>query len=419
MSRFSSFKRKTSYFLCALLSFVFTLSGCENIEEAGQTQIIHPAISAMESAAVIGYTLPEYSPNLAADRNGYNVGEDKEIYILADNLPESFIMCDYETGTKVYGGNVEYNEKKNCGVCDISSYNTPGIYYIQCEEIGRSYEFEISATHYEDLLKSAVDNVIAGMDDNSVEIFDVLSILTAYEWYPGIFADEKEDDKPEVLKKVYDYVAAASFQNSEENESALIAALLAKFSYSYQKYDKSYATDCLKLASAYYNQSLDTESDDSKEFLALTELYRASGLNTYKKQLEEYEQYFKNNSFYLENNYYLMGAMTYMVTRQRTSVSLCSLMMKDIRSRAEEISDKSSSMINPISAKNDGEGDIRKRLFDISFANFVIPSFQYNNILKQSLHYLGGANNSCTVFMDEENIVDYLLVFASIAAFNK
>ena len=65
--------------------------------------------------------------------------------------------------------------------------------------------------------------------------------------------------------------------------------------------------------------------------MALTELYRAAGLYTYRNQILEYKDFFEDNTSYLEETAYLYGSMTYLATRQPVDVDLCTVFMESIR----------------------------------------------------------------------------------------
>ena len=75
--------------------------------------------------------------------------------------------------------------------------------------------------------------------------------------------------------------------------------------------------------------------------MALTELYRAAGLYTYRNQILEYKDFFEDNTSYLEETAYLYGSMTYLATRQPVDVDLCTVFMESIRNRGEELAKRS------------------------------------------------------------------------------
>ena len=203
------------------------------------------------------------------------------------------------------------------------------------------------------------------------------------------------------------------------SEEALYAAFLAKFSYTYQKFSFSYATDCLKRASTVFGQVQNTLNKSADIFCALAELYRATGLQAYGKQLLEYESYFTNNSTYLEETAYLYGAMTYLVTRQKVDMDLCDIIMKRLMERAEEISSCYEEMIHPVTARNDGSEDLLKNARIVSCANYCMNNYQYTNIGEDFLHYLMGCNLESVDFYGEaEQKTGYLLLLAQLAGKN-
>ena len=50
---------------------------------------------------------------------------------------------------------------------------------------------------------------------------------------------------------------------------------------------------------------MSTSGRDAEKFMALTELYRAAGLYTYRNQILEYKDFFEDNTSYLEETAYL------------------------------------------------------------------------------------------------------------------
>ena len=169
------------------------------------------------------------------------------------------------------------------------------------------------------------------------------------------------------------------------NHETLYVAALAKFSYLYQKYDLQYATECLQHASAVFSKMQTPMGKDADYFYALTELYRATGLHTYRNQIQDYASYFQGNSSYLGETSYLYAAMTYLVTRQQVDVELCNTFMSDIMDRGEEVSNLYEDMIHPITAKNNGVDDLMNRAQELFCCNYVLfDAWLYNDFNRGS-----------------------------------
>ena len=198
-----------------------------------------------------------------------------------------------------------------------------------------------------------------------------------------------------------------------EPENMCYVAVMAKFSYLYQKYDVQYATQCLQHASSVYTKLMSTSGRDAEKFMALTELYRAAGLYTYRNQILEYKDFFEDNTSYLEETAYLYGSMTYLATRQPVDVNLCTVFMESIRNRGEELAKRSHNMIDAVMNVNNGTEDLLKRAEELSCANYVLYSYQYTEILEDFLHYLMGRNrDSVSYYPEEGDAADYLLLIA-------
>lgn len=159
-------------------------------------------------------------------------------------------------------------------------------------------------------------------------------------------------------------------------------AVLAKFSYLYQKYDVQYATQCLQHASAIYTKLAAASGRDAEKFMALTELYRAAGLPSYRSQILEYKEFFEDNTSYLEETAYLYGSMTYLATRQSVDIDLCTAFMEGIRDQGEELAKRSGKMIDAVTSVNNGTEDLLKRAEELACANYILYSYQYTEILE-------------------------------------
>ena len=190
-------------------------------------------------------------------------------------------------------------------------------------------------------------------------------------------------------------------------------AVLAKFSYLYQNYDVQYATQCLQHASAIYTKLAAASGRDAEKFMALTELYRAAGLPSYRSQILEYKEFFEDNTCYLEETAYLYGSMTYLATRQSVDIDLCTAFMEGIRDQGEELAKRSGKMIDAVTSVNNGTEDLLKRAEELACANYILYSYQYTEILEDFLHYLMGRNRDSVCYYPEEGKTsDYLLLIA-------
>ena len=427
--------RGFSFFLLLLLT-AGVLSGCgkaegenENTNNFNDTNsVINPYAGAvsMEGTPVIDYAVPRLLPNILVDTRGYAAGDGKVAAVKGRNLPEEFGLVDALTGEEVYRGMVEdivYHDEMGIysGYLDFSEFRQTGIYYLECDIIGCSTPFDIREKRYAALFEEVYRELADSIRERNITLTEAVDLLEAYEWYTGIFPDEDGDEVPDVLKELRGWVSYMEENGVGEEEEALYAAFLAKFSYLYQKYDRVYATDCLKRASTVFGQVKAAISRDSDTFFALTELYRATGRYTYRQQIITYKSFFKDNSSYLEERSYLYAAMTYMnIRQQKVDVELCHNFMGNLMDRAEETSKHCTDMTHPVTARNNGSADLLKGAVRLSYANYITNNYQYTGVMEDYLHYLMGRNLESVCFYDNgEDRSSYLLLFAQLAALHE
>jgi len=396
--------------------------GCANTASVERGQSNYTAVTSMEETPIINYTLPQMKPNILVNQRGYLAASDKEVTVKGTSLPRQFRLVDSDTDEVVYTGSIEkesYSEEAGVytGLARFSDYVAEGNYYLECDVIGCSLDFTIGEDIYEQLFLDNYYATITACQEQNVAVSEVIALLTTYEWYPDIFPDEDQDDTPDVLEEIAAWIDQKEQTEDHSDEGPVYVAALAKFSYLYQKYDLRYATECLQHASAVFEQLQKPIGKDADNFYALTELYRASGLSTYRNQIGDYADYFKDNTSFWEEQSYLYGAMTYIATRQTVDVELCNIFMESLMGRGEEISNRYSEMINPVTAKNNGADDLLKRVRELSCCNYILNNYQYTGIMEEFMHYLMGKNVESVCFYPEEGERSgYLFLLAQLAA---
>ncbi len=411
-----------AHFLCAGC-------GAAAVSEGTQTGGETVNVVSMESKPVVDYTIPQMYPNIMVDAAGYRLEGSKLATVKGKKLPNTFSLMDAQTGEKVYTGvlkHVQYNDKQELysAYADFGCWKQEGSYYLECEHVGRSYEFTIEAGLYERRFEEICQELIEGCSEQTVTNEDVNRLLLAYEWYGHIFADQDGNEIPDVLEAVADWIEVTEAQSAQKEPSqpsaqdASYAAVLAKFSFLYQTYDKEYATDCLKRASVVFEKTQSTVQKDAESFHALTELYRATGVYSYNSQIIAYKTYFENHTGFTEEMGYLHGAMTYMATRQKVDTGLCTMFMEDLMEQGESINDVFEEMIHPVTARNNGATDLLAHAQQLACANYVMNNYQYNHVMEEFLHYLRGRNAQSIDFYAENmgNKTEYLIVLSQLVA---
>jgi endoglucanase len=380
-------------------------------------------VTSMESTPIVDYVVPQLFPNVLVDVTGYQADGSKWAVVRGRQLPETFQLVDAQTRETVFVGrleDVEYSAEQGVysAYADFHDWNQEGSYYLECEYVGRSYVFTLEDGLYERLFGEACEEMEAACRQQTVAADDIEELLIICEWYGEIVPDGDGDGVPDLLEAVADWIEATGDQTVASGQEATYAAALAKFSYLYQKYDRQYATECLKRASVVFEQNLSVLQKDAECFHALTELYRATGLDTYKNQIAEYRTYFENHDIYGEESGYLYGAMTYMATRQSVDTELCKLFMDALMEQGESVSGLYREMIHPVTARNNGSTDLLWHASELACANYVMNSYQYNQIMEEFLHYLRGRNAQSVDFYvtDTGERAGYLILLAQLVA---
>lgn len=399
-------------------------AGCGRAGTMNETKNQHTADAAMESTPIVDYAVPQLYPNVMVDKRGYAGAEEKVAAVKGRDLPRDFRILEASTGRIVYTGALEdvvSHEELGIysGYADFSDFCEEGVYYLECDGVGRSFRFQVEDALYASMFRDVYEELTESCRSRELTLQEAVLFLTAYEWYGDLFPDEDDDKVPDVLKELKGWVAHVEEQGVSGSEEALYGAMLAKFSYLYQKYDRGYANECLKRASTVFGQvqKKATFSADAESFFALTELYRATGLDGYRKQIEDYEDFFEDNSGYLKETGYLYAVMTYIATRQKVNVGMCESFTERLMSQAEEISDRYVEMLHPVTAKNNGLEELMQCAVEVSCANYVMNNYQYTRVTQEFLHYLMGRNlNSADLCADGENRAELLLLLASLAS---
>lgn len=380
-------------------------------------------VSSMESTPVVDYVVPKLVPNVLVDVTGYRSEGYKRAAVKGRKLPKTFNLVDAQTGEIVFTGALERGEYSAdqglySAYADFHEWEQEGSYYLECEYVGRSYTFTLEAGLYDRLFAEVCQELMAACREQTVTLKDINRILLAYEWYGEVFADDNGDTIPDALDAVADWIEATGEQPVPEGQEAAYAAVLAKFSFLYQKYDRQYATECLKRASVVFGQTQSVMQEDAESFHALTELYRATGLYTYRSQIEPYKTYFENQTSFAEADGYLYGAMTYINTRQPVDRELCKIFMDSIMAQGESISELYGELLHPVTAHNNGASDLLRHAWELACANYVMNNYQYNHVMEEFLHYLRGRNALSVDFyvQDTEELSGYLVILTQLLA---
>lgn len=281
----------------------------------------------------------------------------------------------------------------------------------------------------------------------------VNSLLLAYELYPDMFNDdvgipESGNDIPDILDEVkYEidwllkmqdaksgavYASVSSVDNKATGYILYIdgitmdatiqfAASMAKFSYLYQNYDRTFATQCLKASDRAYRYAQKYLEDVSPEeyFYAATELYRATGASGYHTVIKSYLT--QNPVTGMDNDFIFWGCVTYLSTKQRVDVDLCSDVIKVLMQEVEQISYSSKNsklLVNADKGQSNNE-ELLHELSRLTVVDHIITNHEYATVLENHLHYMLGRNLQSVSYLDEAGSRNYKDIDETMGIMNR
>ncbi|MDD3367681.1 MAG: glycoside hydrolase family 9 protein [Lachnospiraceae bacterium] len=407
-----------------LLLAICLLTGCGT--GWGVENITNTELQFMEAEPVINYEVPESMPSLLVDQIGYLTDSPKVAVVKNKNLPKTFRVVNADTGKCVLEESVETSiltaGTSKIGYADFSKVTIPGNYYLECDTLGRSYSFAINDEVYWPLFQQ-MNGLFYGdssigigwqeknISDNTVkdQAMSVMNLLLAYEMNADFFAaDEDANQIPDMLDQISTeilYLLSIQENNGsvtlDAEESIYCAAAFAKYSYQYKAFDSAIATKCLQAAdSAWkYVEKSGKKIPDDVLYMAAAELYRASGSNKYR---EAVNTYLKNNYQTDENDslYEFYGDVTYISTKQKVDVDVCTSIMKKIMNKAEniatELRDKPFKTLGNEEQNNTEE--LLWNMVELSVVDTIIANHEYDTLIENHLHYFLGVNGKAECF---------------------
>ncbi len=429
MSGFKMLNKRIAMLLAVLL-FSTALFGCnpDGSGEDVQKEIQKTEPSSMETAPVLDYEVPVVLPGILVNRIGYEAVSYKTAVVRGSSLPTYFRIVNAGTGEVVYTGSLEQHgydnqTKEYNSYGDFSALTEEGVYYMECDILGRSYPFEIRRTMYADLMEEAIallNNKREGL--TGADVLDVCqcvsALLLSYELFTHVYEGQTSEGKePPLIVLIRSYaewliavqdVETGAVMDGEEllwEETAWLSAVLAKFSYTYQKYDSVYATVCLQASDKAWKyltekEQQETEDNSCKEagFYAAAELYRATGRNGYHSVVISLGKDIIPDA---DSVALVFGTLTYASTKRNVNMDLCAGLMKELLDEAERIAECAQEDVFATGSSLEEES-LEEILWDmvvVSTVDYIITNHEYATLIENHLHYLAGTNETAVCYL--------------------
>ncbi|MCR4617544.1 MAG: hypothetical protein K5669_05090 [Lachnospiraceae bacterium] len=383
---------------------------------------VNSQVITMENEAVLDYEVPEMTPGILVDRNGYSSNEIAIAYVFADKMPEEFTVknSDGEAVATVKPTDIVLNREKGkfFAKLDLSEASENGEYSIYSDSLGSSYDFAISDTFFRDKYWNLIADECEKLANPDTSMWEAYSVLYSYERYKEVLYAEKKD-APDVLGAIVKFIAVTDFKNLKLSDKYVSIALLARFGYNYKAVDEALATECTQKASALYKENADlkelTEEENAAKFLAATELFRTTQAGTYSREILGMREYLENLESMHDSPYILYGAMGYMTTRRGVDRGLCDFLMEDLLYKCRDLNDNKK-LIDESKAPKEEAVKLLEYAQQFAAMNYILDGYEYNEQILNIVHYLSGRNISGELYdFAAEDPSDAIPVYAWLA----
>ncbi|MCR5720307.1 MAG: glycoside hydrolase family 9 protein [Lachnospiraceae bacterium] len=397
--------RKSFFSLFCALACLTLFTGCDN------ETVQNADLSFMEKEAVLDYEVTLPSPYVNVDRVGYSLGEDIVLPYKSKVDCTSFDLIDSKTGEKYLSLELSENDydpklKEYSGNIRLEQITDSGSWHIHNDLVGDSYDINVSGDHYKKLLDERIESFREKCRGTGADPGVAFSVLMTYEWYPELFLDEDGDEVPDILNTMGNWFQSSENANAKQSTVYMWAALFAKYGYLYQNYDKAFATECIQRSGAILDKA---GFDMSKEaFLAVAELYRATGKESYLEELLKYKDYFLQNDEYPMDRTYMYGILTFMCIYHENDMELSRKFMSDLMERARECADSYREVKDTQELLDMGTV--------VTGANYIQSAYQYYRTCRRMIHYISGENEQgINSFYEPGCDEQYILILGSLA----
>lgn len=404
-------KRKAAALLAASVLLAGWIGGCADSASFFEFDMGYSDTSDVKAwgeAAVMNYEVPVSIPNIMVDQAGYQVGCRKIALFKGAELGETFQLVDTVTRNVVYEGEL-VSKGYDTATGDYISYgvftefDTPGTYYVQTDQIGRSYPFEVTRDMYGQIFEGAYRKLLAGQGEWSTaqRSYVLATLMTSYELYPAMYAGDGDNNNiPDVL----DFTRERMEQLLEVKRPISLeeTVIMLMFSRVYEDYDASFSLQCLRSAEDFWNTAQKKKDGYTAEELYLldSQLYRTTGNRKYHTSILAY---LKEDSLGAGSGLRMYADVAYLSTQSNVDLDLCTELMGAYMNRAEsiaQISHEQALMVADTDFTKEKD-QLLQHMVEIAFADYVITNHEYANVMENHLHFFLGRNPESVSYLSD------------------
>ncbi len=238
---------------------------------------------------------------------GYELEGSKIAMLTGAFDEETFTVTDADSGEEVFIGSIRY--RNETGTCDFSDITAEGSYYITTDSGIRSDDLVISRDIYRQILAGRISRFgedepdkKADKDNFSTCCLRITDRLLTQEFFPSAIDGEAVDDPMVIPRTVL--LAKSDIEelkktrlSSDPGMSYKYSAVMALFSYEYERFDRAYAAECREMSAQAYDKAekgyekgspKDKKAADDKRYWASAQLYKLTGEKKYRTVAEDY-----------------------------------------------------------------------------------------------------------------------------------
>lgn len=380
-------KRLIGLWLC-----VSILAGCSETIELN----IEPVLKERTYLEKQDLEDPVSQVRIMIDNGGYETKDSKKVFFIGLSERESFKVIEKDTKQVVYEDETYPNGNVYAG--DFSDVKAEGEYYIETKKLGRSYPFSVTDDKWDKLFVETLERTEAELQPtNENDLLEtalgVHVLLFALQSYPEVF---KQDNTmiTALLKTASQIMALQNEEGSffdDYKATSVCAGVLLMCAKQFGKYDdemsKSFMNTVTKAEKWLDNHQAELNGEAYFYYMCQRfHIDKESGI--YKAEIEDYIE--NHIAQIADDEYSLLGAALYISAERNTNRDICTKIMQSIVSKIEKITEKVKKrefMVDTESLEN-----MMQEALLVCFIDYITPSREYMEIIKNTMHYLLGAN---------------------------
>lgn len=362
--------RRFSHIMAVLTVTALVLTGCNGRNKEKDNSDIEEN----KDPIIVVNNIASEAGKILTDEAGYEKKGSKKAIVQDVLNAADFDVIDVNTDETVLSGRIKYKkdasgEKAASGICDLTSLDKTGKFYIRINTGKVSNVFTVEDDIYKRLLSDRLSNLGERdsvsqsylEEDISACYMRITDYLLAQEFFPDAISPAAEKETKIIPRTMLlaksEMDLLKNYMRKDGSFEALLAddlgrqyqysAVFALFAYEYKEFDKKSSQECAKIAETAYDMaeenyssgfSRDQMEAEDERYWASAQLYKLTGKASYKETAENYV--FETPKGWSKDKCGFLGTMAYLTCYNRVdldvSEQLITGLMNDINSIVKE-----------------------------------------------------------------------------------